>query len=126
MEALDTVGLFDERYFMYGEDLDLCTRMWKAGWKVFICPEARVSHVQGTSLKTVRDASVLTAIAQSKELSLRSQLGASYYLATKIIGAGLMCRLAVYSALFLVTKSGHYSGKCSKVRAHLRAMSSGA
>lgn len=39
--ALDQVGLLDERYFMYGEDLDWCVRFRKAGWRV--CYDGSVS-----------------------------------------------------------------------------------
>jgi GT2 family glycosyltransferase len=44
-EALDSVGLLDERYWMYGEDLDWCFRFWAAGWPVLYWPEATVLHV---------------------------------------------------------------------------------
>ena len=43
-EAWDAVGGFDERYFMYGEDLDLSLRLRLAGWGVGIAPDARVAH----------------------------------------------------------------------------------
>jgi N-acetylglucosaminyl-diphospho-decaprenol L-rhamnosyltransferase len=35
---------FDERYFMYVEDVDVCTRLWKAGIRVVVCPSAVVIH----------------------------------------------------------------------------------
>lgn len=38
--ALDRVGFFDPRYFMFGEDLDLCYRLKLGGWKVFYVPGA--------------------------------------------------------------------------------------
>jgi GT2 family glycosyltransferase len=38
--ALDRVGFFDPRYFMYGEDLDLCYRLKLGGWKIFYLPTA--------------------------------------------------------------------------------------
>ena len=38
--ALDRVGFFDPRYFMYGEDLDLCYRLRLGGWKIFYLPTA--------------------------------------------------------------------------------------
>jgi hypothetical protein len=38
-------GLFDEGYFMYWEDMDWCYRMRRAGWGVFVVPEARAIHV---------------------------------------------------------------------------------
>jgi len=43
-EAWERTGGFDERYFMYCEDLDLCLRLWLAGWAVGIAPAARVEH----------------------------------------------------------------------------------
>jgi N-acetylglucosaminyl-diphospho-decaprenol L-rhamnosyltransferase len=43
-DAWDAVGGFDERYFMYGEDLDLSLRLRLAGWGIGIVPAARVAH----------------------------------------------------------------------------------
>ena len=43
-EAWEEVGGFDERYFMYGEDLDLALRLWLTGWRVGLAPGARVEH----------------------------------------------------------------------------------
>jgi GT2 family glycosyltransferase len=43
-EAWDAVGGFDERYFMYCEDLDLGLRLWLGGWAVGVAPAARVEH----------------------------------------------------------------------------------
>jgi GT2 family glycosyltransferase len=47
--ALDDVGLFDEGYWMYGEDLDLCWRFRERGWAVVYEPSASVTHVKGAS-----------------------------------------------------------------------------
>lgn len=47
--ALDSVGGWDERYFMYMEDLDLCWRLRRLGWRVGYDPSGRVTHVQGAS-----------------------------------------------------------------------------
>lgn len=49
-EALAGVGLFDERYWMYMEDLDLCFRFAEAGWTTWYEPDATAVHVKhGTS-----------------------------------------------------------------------------
>jgi N-acetylglucosaminyl-diphospho-decaprenol L-rhamnosyltransferase len=45
--AFEDVGGFDERYFMFAEDMDLCWRLERAGWAVGIEPAAVVTHVQG-------------------------------------------------------------------------------
>lgn len=42
--ALDRVGFFDPRYFMFGEDLDLCYRLKLGGWKVFFLPTAKAER----------------------------------------------------------------------------------
>jgi GT2 family glycosyltransferase len=42
--AYTQIDGFDERYFMYVEDVDICTRLWKAGLKVIVCPNAIVIH----------------------------------------------------------------------------------
>ena len=45
--AFEAVGGFDEAYFMYVEDVDLCWRLHRAGWAVLYEPSARVVHEQG-------------------------------------------------------------------------------
>lgn len=47
--AWDELGGFDKSYFMYVEDVDLCWRASRAGWRVGFEPSARVIHVQGAS-----------------------------------------------------------------------------
>ncbi|MCG3166901.1 MAG: hypothetical protein POELPBGB_02684 [Bacteroidia bacterium] len=50
-ETLDKVGLLDEDFFMYGEDIDLSYRIIKGGWKNYYFPEARIIHYKGESTK---------------------------------------------------------------------------
>lgn len=42
--ALDEFGYFDEKFFMYFEDVDLCRRAWEKGWKVCYAPVAELVH----------------------------------------------------------------------------------
>ena len=51
---LDEIGLLDERFFLYGEDLDLCYRAGQKGWKVYYLPEAKVVHLKGGSSRKNR------------------------------------------------------------------------
>jgi GT2 family glycosyltransferase len=48
-EALPRVGLLDESFFMYAEDIDWCKRFWQAGWEVVYYPAARAIHYGGAS-----------------------------------------------------------------------------
>lgn len=60
MSAARDAGFFDERYFLYEEDADLCLRLRQAGGKVMFIPQAVVIHELGTSMakasKRARDA----------------------------------------------------------------------
>src|SRR5207247_11368399 len=48
-DAFASIGGFDEGYFMYVEDVDLCWRLGRRGWHVAYEPAARVMHVIGVS-----------------------------------------------------------------------------
>ena len=50
-EAIAQVGGFDERFFMFSEETDLCYRMRRAGWTVEFYPEAEFVHVGGASTR---------------------------------------------------------------------------
>ena len=49
--VLDQVGLLDEGYFMYGEDIDLSYRILKGGYKNYYFPQTRIIHYKGESTK---------------------------------------------------------------------------
>lgn len=48
-EAIDKVGVMDERFFIYGEETDWCRRFKQAGWKVMFTPSANIIHLGGQS-----------------------------------------------------------------------------
>jgi len=48
-KTMDQVGLLDEDYFMYGEDIDWCFRMHAAGWKIYYAPTTEIIHFKGES-----------------------------------------------------------------------------
>ena len=48
-QAVEQVGLLDESFFMYGEDMDWCKRFWDRGWKLVFVPSAEAFHYGGAS-----------------------------------------------------------------------------
>lgn len=57
-KALEQAGLYDERFFMYGEDLDLAFRVKERGWKVFYYPAVTVLHHKGASSRKQSERSI--------------------------------------------------------------------
>ncbi|KAA3616182.1 MAG: glycosyltransferase [Calditrichaeota bacterium] len=49
--ALEQIGLLDEEFFLYGEDLDWCYRTIEAGWKIYYAPITQLIHFKGESSK---------------------------------------------------------------------------
>jgi hypothetical protein len=52
-EALDQIGLLDEDYFIYSEEVDLCSRLKKGGWDLYWVPAAQIIHYGGQSTQQV-------------------------------------------------------------------------
>lgn len=50
-EVLDKIGLFDQRYFMYYEDVDFCIRARKSGYKCLFVPKVLISHLESVHIK---------------------------------------------------------------------------
>ena len=50
-KVLDSVGWFDEDYFLDGEDIDLCWRIKEAGWKIVYYPKVSIKHIKKASKK---------------------------------------------------------------------------
>lgn len=51
IEAIKQVGLMDDVYFVYGDDIDWCYRFKKNGWKILFTPEAEILHYRGQTTK---------------------------------------------------------------------------
>lgn len=70
---LDKVGIFDEDYFMYAEDIDLCFRIKEAGFKIMYLPEVKIIHHKGISSGLKKHSQgQTTATLETKKRSLDS------------------------------------------------------
>jgi len=98
-EALDQVGLLDEDYFLYSEEVDLCHRLRQAGWQVLWVPQAVMVHHGGQSTHQAPAACFLR-LYQAKVLYFRKCHGrraAQLYklmLLTAVLVRLLLCPLA--------------------------------
>ncbi len=48
-QVIEDIGLMDEKYFLYFEEVDFCRRAHQAGWQCWYVPESRVVHLEGAS-----------------------------------------------------------------------------
>ena len=110
--ALEQVGLLDDTYFMYTEEVDLCYRLQKKGWSLYWVPQSKVVHYGGQSTQQIATKMFL-CLYESKLNFIRKHQGglaaqaykSSLFLATII-------RL-IFSPLILLEKS-------SRRQQHLR------
>jgi len=87
-KVLHKVGFFDERYFMYFEDLDYCRRVRQAGFKVYYLPEAEFIHEHGASGRSIPQKTHRWLVGSSKVYHGVIK----YYLITFIIWSGQKCQ----------------------------------
>lgn len=96
--VIDQVGLFDPRYFLYFEEVDLCFAAKKAGWDVVSFPDVTVVHIGGESAKS--DGAITKSGRQLQALQIESELlyfrknhGAATVLADVVLSslADLLC-----------------------------------
>ncbi len=73
-DALEQVGLFDESFFLYYEEVDLCRRLKAAGFKVCYWPELEVIHIGGESSRQLRRLSLSSSGSQLTLWRMRSEL----------------------------------------------------
>jgi GT2 family glycosyltransferase len=89
--VFDRVGGFDERYFMYFEDVDMCRRMREAGCRAFYCPEPSLVHIGGASWTARRRVAIWKEYRKSQLLyygchrSALERLALRCYLTVKFI-----------------------------------------
>jgi len=101
------VGGFSESYFMYGEDLDLCFKVRRAGYRVYHVPETSIVHYGGGSTKTSAGNFSNVMMRESVHRFLRAHRGvlsASLYRAT--MAATALLRMALILPLLLVRRNG--------------------
>ncbi len=93
----EALGGFDESYFMFAEDVDLCWRAWKSGWTVAFEPAARVVHVRGASTELAPYRMILAHHRSLLRFARRTLVGWRRCL-LPVVALGLVARAALACA----------------------------
>lgn len=110
--ALDQVGLLDEQYFMYTEEMDLCLRLALAGWRLCWVPEARVVHFGAASTRQAAEAMYL-ALYRSKVQFQRKFWGQWRARCFKVLVG------VAYVPRWVAASIGRFAGRSLAARAHI-------
>jgi N-acetylglucosaminyl-diphospho-decaprenol L-rhamnosyltransferase len=114
-EAVRQVGLLDEGYWLYMEDLDWCRRFWRSGWKVFYEPAGIALHVKGGTSAGRR--------APRQEIAFHRGMARFYrrfdapennLLVNAALYAGIGAKLAISLAITAVKGRGDRSARSGK------------
>jgi N-acetylglucosaminyl-diphospho-decaprenol L-rhamnosyltransferase len=92
--TLDQIGGFDEGFFMYAEEVDLCWRIARAGWEVWYTPDATVVHHEGASTRQFRS-EMLVQLHKSRARFFALHYGRAFVLGNRaIVRLGILRDLA--------------------------------
>jgi hypothetical protein len=115
-EVLERVGWFDERFFMYAEDVDLCRRITDAGWKLFYASGAVIRHVAGgTSRKAPSTFSTLMKCESIAQLIEKYHGPGGRSLHRVALFAGSLLRLGAGLVLRVLALAGP-AGRVERIR----------
>jgi N-acetylglucosaminyl-diphospho-decaprenol L-rhamnosyltransferase len=93
--ALEQVGILDEAFFMYGEDLDWALRFKKQGWKVFYNPVTTVLHLKGESSKQRSTGAILNFYQAMDVFYKKHYAKETLFLLNWLILAGIWGKAAI-------------------------------
>jgi N-acetylglucosaminyl-diphospho-decaprenol L-rhamnosyltransferase len=94
MSAFDAVNGFDEDFFLYFEEVDLCYRLRKAGWRIAWCRDAEVVHQQGASIEPASGLAMA-----SKRLYFEKRLGRARWAVAELLLVTTFCVSAAYNCV---------------------------
>lgn len=94
--VFEQLGGFDEQFFMYCEDVDLCYRAWQAGWKVVYYPDVVIYHAIGRSTDLVANKMIRTFHQSMYRYYKKHYLKKTTLWMRPLIPLGLFLRASVF------------------------------
>ena len=100
--ALDQVGLLDETFFMYGEDIDLCYRIKEGGWKIVYYGKSSITHLKGASSKKQKNKLIYEFYRAMYIYYKKHHAKESFFLTNLVvyIGIAVLCILKLFLNFF--------------------------
>lgn len=94
-EAIAQVGMLDEQFFMYGEDIDWCYRIKQAGWKIHYHPQAEIIHYKGASSRR-KPVKIVYEFHRAMVLFHKKHFSSRYFiLVNGLVYTGIALKLAL-------------------------------
>lgn len=100
-EAVQQVGLMDESFFMYSEEVDWCYRFKQAGWKVYFTPEVETVHLWGGSSRAVKVETLLRLYRSRVQFFRKHYGGTAAALYKLILGINCLIRIVPGALYYL-------------------------
>lgn len=89
-QTLEQVGLLDERFFMYGEDIDLCYRIKARGYKIYYNPAVTVLHYKGAASRQRSSASIVNFYQAMARFHAKHYQARTFFLVNWLIYFGIV------------------------------------
>lgn len=89
-QTLEQVGLLDERFFMYGEDIDLCYRIKARGYKIYYNPAVTVLHYKGAASRQRSSASIVNFYQAMARFHTKHYQARTFFLVNWLIYFGIV------------------------------------
>lgn len=105
-DVLAEVGLLDGRFFMYGEDVDWCYRIKRAGWEIWYYPETEIIHYKGASSKKKKVRMIYEFHRAMKLYYDKHHAPAKFFLVNWMVYGGIFARYALVMTANLFKKGG--------------------
>jgi GT2 family glycosyltransferase len=118
-QAIEQIGLLDERFFMYGEETDWCYRFKQGGWKVLFTPQAEIIHLGGQSSKQTSIEMTLQLRGSILLFIQKHHFWLEYKFACILVWLFFAIRIPFWLIVFATKRTDTYS---NKLTAYLKGM----